>query len=512
MEKRVLVFGLILLLAVNGCAEYLEPKCQSILNNDLVNLIRVEDVDRNGVPNILVGTSVNGILYNYVYKGADCTIEWTALASGGWSFNTKGDVKGWVISDLDGNGRNEVLINSAKSSHPGSAPPTEYLRVIQENSLEEWKFNRECGLTHSVYVTDLDGNGRGEIIMGTQNNKVCAIRYKPADNKYLVWKYETKYPVYYVKSLDIDGDGGVETIALADKYLDAYVYAISKDGTLKWESNIKGGVYTAMLPSNIIDVADLDADGKTEVVVGSYQHGVDVISSGGGLEWSYNTQNIVSSILVSDLDGDGKKEVLVGSAPNVYTLDSSGGVKGMWTAPVDSTIYSISAGDIDDNGRKEVAIGTTKYIYVLDDNLQLIGSWKYTVEIQGLTKAYEERDANAVAVYIGDLDGDGDSEVAAGWNWEESTIRGNEYSTDIRVYEINKDYRPETQTTIISPPELPEGVTTLPAPPTTQQRPSATTQEEKKEGGGLGCLPMLPAILALALTIAAKIPLAATKQ
>ena len=78
MKNTALSLCLILLLTFNVQAdEYLQPKCQSILNNDLVNLIKVEDLKKNGVQNVLVGTSVNGMLYNYVYKGADCTLEWT---------------------------------------------------------------------------------------------------------------------------------------------------------------------------------------------------------------------------------------------------------------------------------------------------------------------------------------------------------------------------------------------------------------------------------------------------
>jgi hypothetical protein len=516
MKIIAVAFGLILLLTASVNAdEYLTPRCQSILNNDLVNNIEVADVDRDGIPNVMAGTSVNGLLYNYVYKGADCSVEWTALASGGWSFNTKGDVKSWTIADMNGDGRNQVVINSVKSSHPKSSVPTEYLWVIHETSLEDWNFDKECGLTHAVDVADVSGDGDKDIIVGTHSKKVCAVRYDPPGRDYIHWKYDTKHPVHYVNALDVDDDGKVETVALASKYMDAQLIMLSDTGKLLWEKNIADGVYTAMLESNLIDVADLDADGKSEVIVGTYKKGILVYGSRGAVKWSYETGKPVTSILATDLDGDGRMEVLAGSAPNVIALDYKGSLKAKWTAPVDNTIYSMSAYDIDGDGKKEVAVGKTKYIRVLDDDFTLKGSWKYTVEIQGLTKAYEERDANAVAVYMGDLDADGDAEVAAAWNWEQSTIRGNEYSADLRVYEINKDYRPEVPTTTtvtVADKPTETTVTTQTTTSTTMRKPTVEPYyEEEEDEGGLPCLPLLSAVFALGLALAAKIPLAMVK-
>ncbi len=505
MKYRALYLGLIVLLAGTVSAELFQPACQSILKNDLANVIEVEDLDGDGTPNILMGTSVNGILYNYVYKGVDCTSEWTALTSGGWSFDTDGNVKSFAVADLDGDGRKQVVVNSVKSSHPGSETPSEYVRVIHDTSIEDWNFDKECGLSHSVDAADLDGTGTLNVIMGTQSKKVCVLKDDPKQREPVLWSVDTRqYPVYYVESVDLDGDGSPEVVALSHRYGDAYVYAISSDGTILWEENIEGGVYTAMLAGNLIETA---AD---MVVVGTAEQGVVAYDGDGSLDWSYDTGNIVSSVHAVNLDGSGGVEVLVGSAPRVTALEGNGRMLWEWTEPVEGTVYSMSAYDMDGDGRMEVVVGTTKYLYLLDDDGSLIGSWKYTIEIQGLTKAYEERDANAVATYMGDLDGDGEAEVVAAWNWEQSTVRGNEYSTDVRLYEIDEDYSPETTTTTVfeETTTTESTATTLAAPPTTQ--PTTTTVPEEG-GGGLCCLPMLPAVLALAFAVAAKLPLAAVE-
>jgi hypothetical protein len=185
------------------------------------------------------------------------------------------------------------------------------------------------------------------------------------------------------------------------------------------------------------------------------------------------------------------------------------------------------AADIDADGRKEVAVGTTKYIYILDHDGVLKGSWKYTVEIQGLTKAFEERDANAVAIYMGDLNGDGKTEVAAAWNWEQSTVRGNQYSLDLRVYSINKDYVPgqtnpakgTTATTVASASANEDDAPARDnGEAATQEDAYSNAQEETQtepvtpKKGMCSCMPALTAIIALGFAIVAKVPFAARNE
>jgi hypothetical protein len=524
MIKKSIVFGIIFLLAATASAdEYLKSTCQSILKNDIINDMQVLDIKKDGTPHILFGTAIGGVLYNYVYKGAECTVDWTAMGNGGWNFNTGGDVRSFIMTDLTGDGKNEFVMNSVKSTYPGGGQPKDYLRAISINAIDYWGFRDSCGFSQAVDAADIDGTGKPNGVFGTLSNNICALKDSGdghLDKDQVLWTYSAKYPVGYVKTADIDADGKVEVVAVASKYMDAYVDVLSSDGKLKWEKKIDSGLYQAVQPNNVILVQDINGDGKQEIVIGTYKNGVRAFDNAGNTLWTFDTKYLVSAVLIADIAGS--KVILTGSAPNVYALDGRGTSIWTWKAPTSSTIYSMSASDID--GKTAIAVGSTKFLYVLDNEGKLKGSWKYTVEIQGLNKAAEERNANAVAVYMGDLDGDGQPEIAAGWNWEQSTVRGNQYSADLRVYKINKNYVPDTETATTmaqtggqqtgEPTETTiqggeEGGTDNAQ---TGEEEATTTTQAAKAKSKIPCIPAATALLALGITIVAKIPLAITKD
>jgi len=76
-------------------------------------------------------------------------------------------------------------------------------------------------------------------------------------------------------------------------------------------------------------VADIDADGELEVLVGSWDNYLYCLNRTGGLEWRYQTgDDIISSPAVVDMDGDGQLEVLVGSRDDyLYCLNRTGGLE-----------------------------------------------------------------------------------------------------------------------------------------------------------------------------------------
>lgn len=110
---------------------------------------------------------------------------------------------------------------------------------------------------------------------------------------------------------DIDNDGIVELIAVTNT---GVAKAFEHDGTLKWTSPALGASIYAC-PA----IADMNADGKPEVVVGK-----SILNNDGTLRATvaYGFGGVAS--VVVDLDGDGNQELVGGNA--AYDVDG----KALW--------------------------------------------------------------------------------------------------------------------------------------------------------------------------------------
>lgn len=102
--------------------------------------------------------------------------------------------------------------------------------------------------------------------------------------------------------LDVDGDGSVEVVLIAGGKL----VAKRPDDTVLWETE-------PLALSSIVHVADLDADGREELIVVGESAFLGIIDArSGNLRWrlapgTFGT--VVGSVRLVDLDGDGKDEL-----------------------------------------------------------------------------------------------------------------------------------------------------------------------------------------------------------
>jgi hypothetical protein len=207
--------------------------------------------------------------------------------------------------------------------------------------------------------------------------------------------------------------------------------------------------------------------------------------------------------------------VVVGAKRFFFGLSDRGGL--LWKSGVKTTVYSIHAADINKDGEGDVVVGSTRYVNVYDGSTgSLAGAWTYKEEIQGLTTVFEVKDANARSIQAADLDGDGDVELVVGFGWEEDQLDKTFHFGDIRVLEVNKSYNLfATKPTVKPEPQVQDVVettttTTIRTATTLGEYGPYTPTETKPvdsgvddEGGGLCCLPLLPAVLALAFSLMA---------
>ena len=494
---------------------YLIKNCEIIIPSDFISSLTVSDVEGRGTINILAGTSYNGVLYSFTYRGTKCHDEWAPVST----FNTNGDIEEIVVKDADNDGKYDIIINGAKSKK--QKLPDKYVFVLSmtnNNLLSRFGYDKDCGASNSVDTADLYGYTEESILFGTESKKVCAIVNWSKSKKQLLWSSDVlDNPVQYIEAADYDGDGETEIMAFTKARYEASIYLLDKDGKVLWKHAIPGGVRTD--ESINVWVEDLNNDGKLEILVGTQDHGLDVIGHNGDLLWNFPTTDGSKNTIVSKvqaygyfMDGD-YPVVVVGAKPYIYVLDHNGDL--IWRAYVNTTVFDFDYGDLDGDGGNELVVGATSYIYVYGADGQLKGLWSYVAEIQGMTGLYSKRDMDTVKVAVYDFDNDGKYEILAAFKWFDDQLDLNVPQGSMRMFELNPDYRPPSEVTSTAATTLPgTSVTTVTHATTavTQETTASTLPDLGGGGGGLcSCLPLLPAVLALAAAVALGLPLAVHK-
>jgi subtilase family serine protease len=213
---------------------------------------------------------------------------------------------------------------------------------------------------------------------------------------------------------DINNDGLPEIVVPSEQ---AALLAFRNDGTLLWDNlgqvrawTDQGVPYYGYVASNGVPaIADLDADGSPEIVVGRV-----VFNGNGSVKWGFSdnahySRGIWGQTEAADIDLDGKQEIIAGNT--VYNHDGS--VKWINTTIPDGFT---AIGNFDDDQYPEIVfatggaeangLGGTR-VYLLDHN----GNIKWGPVH---TRQYEPADpilAFATPPVVADFDGDGEMEI-----------------------------------------------------------------------------------------------------
>src|SRR3712207_4617224 len=90
--------------------------------------------------------------------------------------------------------------------------------------------------------------------------------------------------------------------------------------------------------------------------------------------WAFNTDRKVRAICSTDINGDGDEEVIIGSEDSkIYVISSQGSP--LWSYSTGGWVLGVGAADVDLDGSTEIVAGADK-LYIFDHNGQL----KKTIE------------------------------------------------------------------------------------------------------------------------------------
>ncbi len=179
------------------------------------------------------------------------------------------------------------------------------VHLLGADGARAWSFEAK-GEVRAVHLADIDGDGAPEAIVGTRD---CRLYVLDAGGEPR-WTHE--FPpgsgmrpqrLTTISSADLDGDGRKQVLAGAEGWL---FHAFEADGTLKWQTETHYHCITGCL------AVDLDGDGKDEILVGTEYYTINCLNPDGTARWRQSTGCVSPTILAADLDGDGAIEVVYG--------------------------------------------------------------------------------------------------------------------------------------------------------------------------------------------------------
>ena len=334
-----------------------------------------------------------------------------------------------VVADLDHDGRPEIIfemmaqfaVRRLVAIHGDTGAVAWSIDAYQLNATPKIVLSGGgAGEDGSLSVSDLDGDGKLEILAVHSDDETAQVR-----RRMIAFNYDGSYRwtsddildgvdvvqtagIFQIDQADLDHDGKPEIVVHhngkgsqtpAGVISEDLVTVFNNDGHIRWTRRVPG------LPSQeTLTIADIDLDGELEIVIGTA-----ALDRNGNIEWNTKSTNAgVLDVAVANLDADPFAEIVyVDRFGQLYCYEHTGAKKwGPVSSPGSWSYGQVTIADTDGDGLPEIlqprALNNSA-IDVRDANGNLLRTMSLPAGLNTLTQG------GIVTVF--DLNGDGAPEV-----------------------------------------------------------------------------------------------------
>ena len=288
----------------------------SFATEGAVNAIGACDLDGDGQAEVVAGgedavvyclSAAGQLKWKFPCPPVDSTIAYM-------HFGGKGAVKSLWAGALETGAKPLVI----------ACPQDGYVFGLNGAGEQLWKYRCGEGVFTSVAVADLEGKGQRKFLGGSALCSWCRVTTIGADGKGRDLRGLDGWAANLtaLAAGDTDGDGRGEIAVGTSKNK---VYLLNSNGDAKWNFTL-GEVASCMA------LTDLDGDGKQELVVGSPSFYLYALSRDGKLLWSLNLGAEVTALSVAST-GAGTPALVAGTkSGSLYQVSPAGQVLASLTA------------------------------------------------------------------------------------------------------------------------------------------------------------------------------------
>jgi hypothetical protein len=286
------------------------------------------DINGDGRPEVLsasddytlYATDIDGNeIWTFSSEGHEITNKFAGELGTGRHVSSEGEFISIHIADIDADGTNEILAGAKCFMH-GSRHVYGTLWVLSLEGEQLWHAFNFGGTVDTVDTMDIDADGKLEIVIGTGGGTYGRYSYVIDDDGSQLAGLSAGYGEKRSAFARLSVGGAAAVVRLES--LDGTVTAFGTGASypVLWE------YVTSGLMANGPLVADLDADGLDEIVIGGASGDVYALDGDGSLLWRTNVGMPVTRVMLSQA-GD-TQNIVVGTRPGVlFALDTGGAIE-----------------------------------------------------------------------------------------------------------------------------------------------------------------------------------------